>query len=49
MLNLPNPETNLVDDIIKSDINVYNFLYDDSNDVNNPHPFSYYKYQGSRT
>jgi len=49
MLNLPNPEMNFIEGTVKKNIHILNFMYDDTNDIENKVPFSYYKYQGSRT
>lgn len=48
-MNLPDPSNNEPQDIIKSDLNPLDFLYDDRADITDDPKFSYYTYEGSMT
>jgi carbonic anhydrase len=47
VLNLPNPVYNKGQNVMKGDLNVNQFMFDDL--FSNPPPFAYYKYKGSNT
>lgn len=48
-MNLPNVRSNRSPDGIREKLNVFDFLFDDKDDVANSRPFSYYIYSGSNT
>jgi len=48
-MNLPNPKINVVKQALKDKLHVFDFFFDDKDDVENGAPFNYFVYIGSQT
>jgi len=49
IMNLPNPKINVVKQALKDKLHVFDFFFDEKDDVENGAPFNYFVYIGSQT